>query len=94
MSVSISGDTLVVGTPFEDSRATGIDGDQSDNGYFSAGAVYVFVRNGTTWAQQAYLKASNTGAGALFGNSVAVSGNTLVVGAPGERSASAARSGP
>lgn len=90
MSVSISGDTLVVGTPFEDSRATGIDGDQSDNGYFSAGAVYVFVRNGTTWAQQAYLKASNTGAGALFGNSVAVSGNTLVVGAPGERSASAA----
>lgn len=32
-------------------------------------------------AQQAYLKASNTGAGDLFGYSVAVSGNTAVVGA-------------
>ena len=37
-----------------------------------AGAAYVFVRDGTTWTQQAYLKASNTDAFDLFGRSVAV----------------------
>ena len=47
----------------------------------SAGAAYVFVRNGTTWSQQAYLKASNTDANDQFGYSVAVSGDTVVVGA-------------
>ena len=41
----------------------------------------MFVRTGTTWTQQAYLKASNTGSGDQFGNSVAISGNGLVVGA-------------
>jgi hypothetical protein len=41
----------------------------------------VFVRSGTTWSQQAYLKASNTGAGDRFGGSVSVSGDTVVVGA-------------
>lgn len=87
-SVALSGDTLVVGTPFEDSRATGVNGDEADNGLFSSGAVYVFVRSGTTWTQQAYVKASNTGAGAQFGFSLAVSDDTLVVGAPGERSSS------
>ncbi len=39
-----------------------------------------------TWTQQAYLKASNTGAGDLFGYSVAVAGDTIVVGAYGEGS--------
>ena len=42
------------------------------------------MRSGTNWSQQAYLKASNTGANDLFGLSVAVSGNTVVVGALGE----------
>jgi len=37
-----------------------VNGDQSDNSAQSAGAAYVFVRTGTTWTQQAYLKASNT----------------------------------
>ena len=46
-----------------------------------AGAAYVFVRNGVTWTQQAYLKASNTDAGDRFGYSAAVSGDTAVVGA-------------
>jgi len=41
----------------------------------------VFVRSGTSWSQQAYLKASNTDASDQFGWSVAVSGNTVVVGA-------------
>ena len=47
----------------------------------------MFVRNGTTWSQQAYLKASNAEAGDPFGLSVGVSGNTVVVGAPYESSA-------
>ena len=48
------------GRPIEDSNATGVNGDQGDNSAATAGAAYVFVRNGTTWSQQAYLKASNT----------------------------------
>ena len=35
---------------------------------------------------EAYVKASNTGSGDFFGSSVALSGDTLVVGAPGESS--------
>jgi len=86
-SVSISGDTVVVGAQREASDATGVDGNQSDNSASSAGAAYVFVRSGTTWIQQAYLKASNTGAGDEFGWSVSVSGDTVVVGARNEDSA-------
>ncbi len=51
-----------------------------------SGAAYVFVRSGGVWSQQAYLKASNTGAGDCFGESVAVSGDTVVVGASCEDS--------
>jgi len=39
------------------------------------------------WSQQAYLKATNTGAGDLFGNAVSVSGDTMVIGAENEDSA-------
>ncbi|NJM05444.1 hypothetical protein HC891_03360 [Candidatus Gracilibacteria bacterium] len=46
--------------------------DQSDNRIYRAGAAYVFVREGTTWSQQAYLKASNTGQGDFVGSSIAV----------------------
>ncbi|NCP78886.1 MAG: alpha/beta hydrolase, partial [Desulfuromonadales bacterium] len=80
-AVSLSGDTLVVGAYLEDSNAIGVDGNQADNSASDSGAVYVFTRNGTTWSQQAYLKASNTEAGDLFGNAVSLSGDTLVVGA-------------
>ena len=52
-----------------------------DNSASGSGAAYVFTRSGTTWAQQAYLKASNAEAGDLFGSSVSVSGDTIVVGA-------------
>jgi hypothetical protein len=85
-SVALSADTLAVGAGNEDSNATGIDGNQADNTAMNAGAVYVFVRSGTTWSQQAYVKASNTGAGDGFGFQVALSGDTLAVGAPGEAS--------
>ena len=85
-SVAISGDTVVLGTDQEDSNATGINGDQSNNTAANAGAAYVFVRSGGVWTQQAYLKASNTGAGDAFGVSVAIQGDTLVVGADREDS--------
>lgn len=80
-SVALSGDTLVVGARNESSAATGINGNQTDNSAMNAGAVYVFVRSGTTWSQQAYLKASNAEAFDQFGWSVALDGNTLAVGA-------------
>src|SRR5690349_20279044 len=73
-SVAVSGDTMVVGAPGEDSTATGVNGDQSDNSAAGSGAAYVFVRQGTNWVQQAYLKASNVALD--FGRSVAVSGDT------------------
>ena len=80
-SVAIFGDTVVVGAPRESSSANGVNGNQADNSTSNAGAAYVFTRNGTTWSQQAYLKASNPGADDLFGTSVAISGTTIVVGA-------------
>jgi hypothetical protein len=80
-SVAISGNTVVVGAPQEGSNATGVNGNQANNSAEISGAAYVFVRSGTTWTQQAYLKASNTNAYDLFGDSVAIDGDTVVVGA-------------
>ena len=85
-SVAISGDTVVIGAPFERSNATGVNGNQADNSAPGAGAAYVFVRNGATWTQQAYLKASNTDADDRFGRKVAISSDTILVGALGEDS--------
>ncbi|RZJ17431.1 MAG: integrin, partial [Haliea sp.] len=89
-SVALSGDgsTLAVGAPQEDSNAAGISGNQSDNSASNAGAVYVFTRVGSSWVQQAYLKASNPRAEDQFGYSLSLSGdgNTLAVGAPREDS--------
>jgi hypothetical protein len=85
-AVSISGDTVVVGASAEDSSAAGVNGDQSNNGAGDSGAAYVFVRNGTTWTQQAYLKASNPDQLDHFGEAVCVSDDTIVVGAWGEDS--------
>jgi cysteine-rich repeat protein len=86
-SVALSGDTLAIGALYEASAAQGVGGDQDDNSAPGSGAVYVFRRTGTAWQQEAYLKASNTGANDLFGASVALSGDTLAVGARGEDSA-------
>jgi len=86
-SVALAGDTLAVGAPFEDSNATGVDGDQNNNNATSSGAVYVFTRTAGIWSQQAYVKASNTGAGDRFGGNVDLNGDTLAVGARFEASA-------
>ncbi len=84
-SVAISGDTLVVGAPFEDSSSAGVNSVPNEDGN-SAGAAYVFVRSGETWTQQAYIKPLNTGAQDNFGISVAISGETIAVGAQRESS--------
>lgn len=86
ISVGVCGDTVVVGSHLEDSNATGVNGDDNDDSAGSAGAAYVYVRDGSTWTQQAYLKGLNTEAGDQFGHSVAISGETIVVGARGEDS--------
>ncbi len=67
-SVAISGDTVVVG-------AVGASSGQ--------GAAYVFTGSGSAWTQTAELTAADGAAGDSFGASVAISGNTLVVGAVG-----------
>jgi len=87
IALSADGATLAVGAPLEPSSATGIDGDQNAGGAPDAGAVYVF-RHDATWTQEAYVKASNTDSGDLFGNlTLSADGSTLAVGALGESSA-------
>lgn len=84
-SVAVHGDTVVVGAPKEDSDGVVPDA-ASDESASDAGAAYVFARSGTTWSEQAYLKASDVDAGDEFGVSVAVHGDTVVVGARSEDS--------
>jgi hypothetical protein len=88
IAISGDGNTVAVAAPNEDSSSKGINGKQDDNTAAEAGAVYYFTRTGTTWVQQAYVKASNTRAGDEFGSSLALSGDgrTLLVGARGEDS--------
>jgi len=88
VALSANGSTLAVSAENEGSGATGIDGDQADDSVSGAGAVYVFTRSGTTWGQQAYVKASNTASYDYFGSSISLSGDglTLAVGATGEDS--------
>ena len=81
-SVALDGDTLAVGTRYEASNGTGVNGGgQMDNSTPGAGAVYVYTRSGGVWSQQAYVKASNTGQSDFFGWSLALDGDTLAVGA-------------
>ena len=84
-SVAVSGDTVVVGAPFEASSTTGINSAPNESAE-RAGAACLFVRGGATWTQQAYLKAHQVTESDYFGSSVAVSGDTVVVGAPYEAS--------
>ena len=88
-SLSADGNTLAVGARGEDGSSTGVNGMQDTNTPDS-GAVYIFQFGSGVWAQQAYIKASNTGQSDLFGESVSLNanGNTLAVGAPDEASAS------
>jgi len=71
-SVGLSGDTIVVGAPLKAS---------------STGAAYIYTRTGSTWTQRKKLTASNGATGDKYGSSVAVSGNTVVVGASAKSTA-------
>jgi hypothetical protein len=84
VALSADGNTAVVGAVFED------DGGTSDNG-----AVYVFVRNGVIWTQQAKLSASDKNSNDYFGSSVSLSanGNILVIGANNESDGNTTRNG-
>src|SRR5256712_9715839 len=104
VSLSQDGNTLAVSAVWEGSAAKGVNGDQNDNSIPQAGAVYIFTRTGTTWSQQAYIKASNTGEAGVgdqfadgdeFGFSIGLSadGNTLAVGAIAEDSAARGSNG-
>jgi Ca2+-binding RTX toxin-like protein len=70
-AVAISGDTAVIGAPFEDGAAGA-----------NTGAAYVFVRSGVAWSFQNKLTAPDAAAGDEFGWSVAMSENTLIIGSP------------
>ena len=100
VALSADGSTLAVSAVWEASNARGIAGNQQDQSIPQAGAVYVFTRQGAGWAQQAYVKASNTGEagtadtfgeGDQFGFSLSLSadGGTLAVGALTEDSGAA-----
>ena len=72
VSVSLSGDRLVVGAHGDDDLGN------------ASGAVYVFAWDGSAWVEEIKLTASDGGEGDVFGGSVSLSGNRLVVGAKGD----------
>ena len=74
-ALAIDGDTIVVTARGEDTGAA------------MAGAMYVFIRSGTSWSQQAKLQASDRGAYDSFGQNVAIEGNTIIVGSKDEDAA-------
>lgn len=83
-NVSLTDDTLAVGAQYEDSDQTSITngtGTSSDNSLENSGAVYIFRRTNTSWAQEAYIKASNPSSQDQFGWQVSLSGDTLAVSA-------------
>jgi len=81
-SAALSGETALVGAPLHD-KVGGAD----------AGAAYAFVRSGTTWSQQQKLSATDGAADDQFGNSVALSGETALAGAPNHAVAGKAGAG-
>ena len=72
-SVALSGDTALVGAIFDDVDTN-----------IRQGSAYVFTRSGATWTQQAQLTAADGAADDGFGRSVALSGETALVGAAGD----------
>jgi hypothetical protein len=72
-SVAVSDDTVVIGAA-----------EDAVGGVVNAGAAYVFIRSGGTWSWQATLTAADPATYDFFGHSVAVSGDTLLVGAFGD----------
>jgi hypothetical protein len=88
LAMSGDGTVLAVSAWYEDSSSMLVGGDESDDSAENAGAVFVFRDLAGVWSQDAYLKPLNTGAGDLFGSSLAVSsaGDRLAIGALSEDS--------
>lgn len=70
-AVALEGDTALVGAPRTDAYGTEM-----------RGLAYIFTKNGNSWSQQAVLVSTTGGNDDLFGSSVALEGDTAVVGAP------------
>jgi len=83
----LSPERLVVGAPGENSSGVGVNVPRDDSAAPNSGAAYVFRPSGAAWAQMAAIKAPNTEGGDAFGSAVAVDGDTVASGAPGEASA-------
>ena len=73
-SVSISGDTAIVGADFDDDACPSIL--ECDSG-----AAYIFTRSNEVWMEQAKLTASDDVGFVGFGQSVSISGDTVIIGA-------------
>jgi len=87
-SIALDNETLAVGAPYEDSSSTGINSipnnDISTGIWNGPGAVYVFTHSDAIWTQQAYIKPSKVEDFNLFGSSVSIEDDLLVVGEPFE----------
>lgn len=81
-AVALSGNTAVVGA-YQDDRPAGPN----------VGSAYVFVRSGGVWTQQAQLVASDGGGGEWFGWSIALDGDSAIVGAMNARTGGRSQSG-
>jgi uncharacterized repeat protein (TIGR01451 family) len=81
-SASISGDTAATGAPFDDTP-----------GSANTGSAYVFVRSGATWTLQQKLVPPDLGPDDRFGQSMAISADTVVVGAPEDDNANGSTAG-
>jgi trimeric autotransporter adhesin len=95
VALSRDGVRLAVGAAGEDGAASGINGNASDNAALESGAAYVFSRSGSSWTQDAYVKASDVDSGDYFGGALALDehGDTLAVSARLEDGSAAGVSG-
>jgi hypothetical protein len=71
----------VIGSTGESSSRAGVGPDESNASAIAAGAIYVFGRNGDSWAQEAYVKTAFPGENDAFGSPFSFSNGKLVVGA-------------
>jgi len=72
LSVALDGDTAIIGARLDDDNGT------------SSGSAYVFTRTGSEWTAQSKLLPADGTAGDFFGASIALDGDTVVIGAPGD----------
>lgn len=90
-SVDVFENTLIVGAPGESSGSAGVNGDEENNNAVRSGAVYQFSKQDGNWLQLNYIKSSNPANSSnfrhniAFGESIAISAESIVVGSPGEK---------